>query len=97
MWAFEAIEDKIIHLILFDREFAILVLNELDASLFASVTCERMLKVIKQYHNKYNGIPELDELKTLISGSTILSKNFDFVEAERIYGDISISTLFTQL
>jgi len=90
MWAFEAIEDKIIHLILFDREFAILVLNELDASLFASVTCERMLKVIKQYHNKYNGIPELDELKTLISGSTILSKNFDFVEAERIYGDMEL-------
>jgi hypothetical protein len=28
-----------------------------------------MIKVIKQYHNKYNGIPELDEVKTLISGS----------------------------
>jgi replicative DNA helicase len=90
MWQFEAIEDKIIHLIIKDREFAILVLNELDANLFTNVTCERMIKVIKQYHNKYNGIPELDEVKTLISGSPILSKNFDFIEAERIYGDMEL-------
>ena len=89
-WQFEAIEDKIIHLIIKNREFAVLVLNELESNLFANPTCEKMLNVIKVYNNKYNSIPELDEVKTLIAGSAKLSKDFDFLEAERIYGDMEL-------
>jgi replicative DNA helicase len=89
-WAFESIEDNILTLLIKDREFTVIVIDELKKEYFSNRTYEKIFSIIKSYFREYGDLPGLNEIKSIVGSSKKLSKDFDFIETERIFNNIEL-------
>lgn len=84
-WQFSEIEDKILSLILRDREFAILVLDDLDRKYFSNESYSHIFNVVGRFYRKFKGIPDIADLKAIITGLPSVRDRVDILELERVY------------